>query len=306
MPHRNPDQTASPSPEEGPLDKRLPSVTDTGALPVTETAAGTPVVSTADAPAAGPAASSADRTDPALGETMPPPPPAPTAEDELVAAGTLDDAGKPGTSPKPGKAGRPAKGRKASKQAAPGTPGARKGKRIWLAAAGVVLLAGGAVGGHFLTDPTRSDEYAALADESAQRQANLEQSEEDYRTLNAQYTKLSAGMTSRKSKVSAREAAVATAEADVKARETAVSSAEAKKAANTITDGTWTVGATVSAGTYTTTTEVGSSCYWGIYRSGSNGDDIIENDIPGGGRPTVTIAEGQDFKSSRCGKWEKQ
>ena len=292
MPHRNPDQTALSSPAEDPLGNNLPS--DDGASP-------------AEAALGNPAADPAEQMqgDPAPSESMPPPPPAPPVADEL-AAGRPDNAG---TASGPGnsrKAGRPAEDRKVSKQAAPGSPGVRKAKRIWLAAAGVVLLAGGAVGGHFLTDPTRSDEYAALADESAQRQAKLEKSEESYRTLNAQYTKLSSGMTSRESKVSAREAAVAAAEADVKARETAVSSAEATKAANTITDGTWTVGKTVSPGTYTTTTEVGSSCYWGIYRSGSNGDDIIENDIPGGGRPTVTISEGQDFKSSRCGKWEKQ
>ena len=297
MPHRNPDQTALSSPAEGPLGNYLPS--DAGAAPA-EAALGNP----AAGPAAGPAGQM--QGDPAPGESMPPPPPAPTAENGLAAAERADEPGKKSKPGKSRKSGRPAKDRKVSKQAAPGSPGARKGKRIWLAAAGVVLLAGGAVGGHFLTDPTRSDEYAALADESAQRQAKLEKSEESYRTLNAQYTKLSSGMTSRESKVSAREAAVAATEADVKARETAVSSAEAAKAANTITDGTWTVGKTVSPGTYTTTTEVGSSCYWGIYRSGSNGDDIIENDIPGGGRPTVTISEGQDFKSSRCGKWEKQ
>lgn len=51
---------------------------------------------------------------------------------------------------------------------------------------------------------------------------------------------------------------------------------------------------------------VGLSCYWGIYASGTNGTDIIQNDIPGGGRPVVTVSPGQDFNSSRCGSWEKQ
>ncbi|MCC3272372.1 hypothetical protein MUK71_14460 [Arthrobacter zhangbolii] len=224
-----------------------------------------------------------------------PPPPAPPASDTPVS-----EAGKEA------KAGKRRKAAKAAKQVGPDAPGARKGKRIWLAVAGVVLLAGGAVGGHFLTDPTRSDEYAALSEESAQRQAQLEKSQSDYNAMKTDYNKLSAGIYDREKKVGEREDAVAAAETAVKARETAVTSAEAKKAANTITDGTWTVGKSISAGTYTTTTDVGSSCYWGIYRSGSNGDDIIENDIPGGGRPSVTISEGQDFKSSRCGKWEKQ
>lgn len=177
---------------------------------------------------------------------------------------------------------------------------------MWVAAAGVVLLASGAVGGHFLTDPTRSDEYVALTDEAGSLQAKLEKSQGDYVNLREDYNKLAGDIYDREQKVGGREDAVTTAESAVKEREAAVSSAEATKAANTIADGTWTVGKHVAAGTYSTTMEVGSSCYWGIYRSGSNGDEIIENDIPGGGRPSVTLSEGQDFKSSRCGKWEKQ
>ena len=182
----------------------------------------------------------------------------------------------------------------------------RKAARIWLAVAGVVLLAGGAVGGHFLTDPTRSDEYAALSEESAQRQSMLEKSQDDYSAMKEDYNTLSSGIYDREKKVGEREEAAAKAEADVQKRESAVTAAEKQKAADTISDGTWTVGTNVSPGTYTTAADVGSSCYWGIYRSGSNGDDILQNDIPGGGRPTVTLADGQDFKSSRCGKWEKQ
>ncbi|CEA09217.1 hypothetical protein BN1051_02584 [Arthrobacter saudimassiliensis] len=82
--------------------------------------------------------------------------------------------------------------------------------------------------------------------------------------------------------------------------------AEAQKAANTVSDGTWTVGRDIAPGTYRSAQPVAERCYWGIYRSGSNGSDIIANDIPGGGHPMVTLAEGQDFTSARCGKWEKQ
>jgi hypothetical protein len=74
----------------------------------------------------------------------------------------------------------------------------------------------------------------------------------------------------------------------------------------TVSDGTWTVGSDIAAGTYRATADVGSSCYWGIYETGSNGSNIIENDIPGGGRPSVALSAGQDFKSSRCGTWTKQ
>ncbi|MEV8145527.1 hypothetical protein [Specibacter sp. NPDC078709] len=62
----------------------------------------------------------------------------------------------------------------------------------------------------------------------------------------------------------------------------------------------------IESGSYKSNSSVGSSCYWAILASGTNGDDIINNDIPGGGLPAVTLAAGQDFKSSRCGSWTKQ
>ena len=96
------------------------------------------------------------------------------------------------------------------------------------------------------------------------------------------------------------------AEAAVKKREDAVSGAEQQKAASLIREGTWTVGVDIEPGTYRTSADVTSGCYWAIYRTGSNGSDIIENDIVTGGRPTVTLSVGQDFKTSRCGSWSKQ
>jgi len=72
-----------------------------------------------------------------------------------------------------------------------------------------------------------------------------------------------------------------------------------------IKEGTWTVGRDIEPGTYTTTNEVAGECYWSITKSGTNGSDIIENDIVKGGKPTVTLSEGQDFKTSRCGGWTK-
>jgi hypothetical protein len=75
--------------------------------------------------------------------------------------------------------------------------------------------------------------------------------------------------------------------------------------APTIEDGTWTVGTDMPAGKYRTTAPVDSQCYWGIYKSGTNKADIIANDIPGGGRPTVTVKVGEDFESSDCGTWQK-
>ncbi|MEU8383398.1 hypothetical protein [Streptosporangium sp. NPDC048865] len=74
----------------------------------------------------------------------------------------------------------------------------------------------------------------------------------------------------------------------------------------TIEDGTWVVGEDIAAGNYKVTAPVSSSCYWKIAKSGTNGDDIVENDLPGGGLPRVTLSEGQDFQSLRCGIWSKR
>jgi hypothetical protein len=91
-------------------------------------------------------------------------------------------------------------------------------------------------------------------------------------------------------------------EADLVEREAATQDAEEAKAANSVGNGIWTVGVDVEAGTYRAT-DVGGDCYWAIYATGSNGDDIVANDIPNGGNPTVTIDEGHDFYSQSCGEW---
>ena len=106
--------------------------------------------------------------------------------------------------------------------------------------------------------------------------------------------------------VEEREAAIKEEQSALKVREAAVSKEEEKAEANTIHQGTCTVGVDIKPGTYRTIEPVESSCYWGIYRTGSNQDDIIANDIPGGGRPSVTLSKGQDFTTVRCGSWKKQ
>lgn len=95
------------------------------------------------------------------------------------------------------------------------------------------------------------------------------------------------------------------ANTDLEAELAKVKSATGVDLTKTIDDGTWTVGVDVKPGVYRTAEAVSSDCYWGIYRSGTNGEDIIANDIPGGGRPQVTLKSGQDFNSSRCGQWVK-
>ena len=81
--------------------------------------------------------------------------------------------------------------------------------------------------------------------------------------------------------------------------------APAPPAQPTIKEGSWTVGTDFPAGQYRTADAVAAECYWSITKSGSNGSDIIANDIPGGGRPTVTLKAGQDFTSHGCGTWAK-
>jgi hypothetical protein len=73
-----------------------------------------------------------------------------------------------------------------------------------------------------------------------------------------------------------------------------------------IPDGTWTVGADISAGTYRTT-NAGSDCFWEIRKSGtdgSNDSDIVDNHL-GGGLWTVALVVGQDFETDGCGNWTK-
>lgn len=77
---------------------------------------------------------------------------------------------------------------------------------------------------------------------------------------------------------------------------------QAKK--NSISDGVWQVGKDVDAGTYRATSQVGSDCYWEI--STDNGDNIVQNDFPGGGYPEVTVGDGQQLKISSCGTMTKQ
>src|SRR5690606_2019494 len=97
--------------------------------------------------------------------------------------------------------------------------------------------------------------------------------------------------------IASREAAVKSREAEVRKRERAVTKQEKDEERNTISEGTWAVGSDVRPGTYRAKKPVAASCYWEI-TSDANGNDIVANDIPGGGRPTVTLSEGQYFSTN--------
>lgn len=112
-------------------------------------------------------------------------------------------------------------------------------------------------------------------------------------------------LTGRSDELAALEAELASREAALDEREAEIEATEATIAANTFGPGTYLVGTDIEPGTYRTTDAVGGYCYWGIYAGGTNQEDIIQNDIVTGGRPTVTLSSGQEFDSNRCGTWTK-
>lgn len=71
---------------------------------------------------------------------------------------------------------------------------------------------------------------------------------------------------------------------------------------NSVSSGVWQVGKDIEAGTYRATSPVGDDCYWEI----KAGDSIVQNDIPGGGYPEVTVSDGQQLKIYSCGTFAKQ
>lgn len=187
------------------------------------------------------------------------------------------------------------------------SPKSRHRRRwVWAAAAMVMLLGGAVFLGSKLPDPKTSEEYQSLQADNARITGDLNKTKTELKTLDDGMKAREARVASYGQELLKREEAVKSAEAAVKKREDAVTVAEKQKAANTVREGTWTVGVDIEPGTYRADAEVSSSCYWGIYRTGSNGSDIIDNDIVSGGRPTVTLSAGQDFKTTRCGAWTKQ
>ena len=191
--------------------------------------------------------------------------------------------------------------------AAPGQPmpqGPAKPVR-WRSLPGALLLGlvvGGAVGAGVVTaasDPTRSEAYLALQEELSTAQEQMSASEAEAQRAVADKRRVETAAAQRDSELDQRERNVA-------AREQAASAVEQQIAVNSIGQGTWTVGRDIEPGTYRTREAVVGDCYWAILASGTNGGDIIENDIPSGGFPTVTLSAGQDFENNGCGTFVKQ
>ena len=185
---------------------------------------------------------------------------------------------------------------------------------------GIVGLAIGLAAGGGTADPTASAQFKAVSAKLSTAQTDLTTAQADLITVQGgrdaalgkvgaadkRASDAEAGAKTAQEAVAAREATVATKEAAVAAREQAVGATEKAVADTTISEGTWTVGVDIQPGKYRTKAAVTTTCYWGIYKSGTNGDVIIQNDIVTGGVPSVTLSAGQDFDNSGCGDWVKQ
>lgn len=113
-----------------------------------------------------------------------------------------------------------------------------------------------------------------------------------------------AELTEREQTVAAAEQSLGEREAAVKGREDAITAKEQVVRETSLADGTYTVGVSMEAGTYRTQS-TSDRCYWAIYVSGTNYSDIEENDAGSTGVLSVTVRDGQDFRTLRCGTWTK-
>ena len=184
------------------------------------------------------------------------------------------------------------------------TPARRPPWRRWLwpAATAGALVLGVALGGG---DGVTSEDMAAVADERDVLAQQLEEAQDAARRAEDELTAQQTVIETRRADLDDREAELGERSAALDEREAAVTQTEEAVAAGRVEIGTWTVGLDIQPGTYRTAEAVTSTCYWGIYRSGTNGDDIVQNDIVQGGFPTVTLQEGQDFENG-CGVFVKQ
>ena len=181
----------------------------------------------------------------------------------------------------------------------------RKHRWVWPVAVVGALLVGIGIGGSGGGDPTTSKEYRAVVAQRDQLRGAADTASARADAAESTAKTKSAELDSRAADLDARKADLDAKKADLDAREAALTATEAKVAASQIDNGTWTVGVDIEPGTYRTAEAITSTCYWAILRTGSNGADIIQNDLPAGGFPSVTLKAGQDFKNS-CGVWKKQ
>lgn len=177
-----------------------------------------------------------------------------------------------------------------------------------VAALAGLLLGGGAGAGAVLAtaDPTQSDEYRALQGQLSDAHAETEDARATAAEAEATAAEAEDAAAEVKADYTRRQSELSGREREVAAREEAVKAVEDRIAATSIGEGIWTVGVDVEPGTYRTKEALTGYCYWAILKTGTNGSDIIDNDGPEGGFPTVTLSAGQDFENSGCGTFVKQ
>jgi hypothetical protein len=95
---------------------------------------------------------------------------------------------------------------------------------------------------------------------------------------------------------------LAAREAAVKEREDAVTATENTIASNSFGEGMYVVGVDVAAGVYRN--EGAAGCYYAWMSSSASDSDIVDNELTDG-PATVTLRDGENFKSNRCGTWTK-
>ncbi|WP_166846059.1 hypothetical protein [Isoptericola sp. BMS4] len=179
------------------------------------------------------------------------------------------------------------------------------GALLALAAAGCVAAGLTAVEAQDRADALAA-ELSDAADDRDAAQGRAEAAEGRIAGAEARADEAEQAAADREAELDERESGLDEREKELDGREKAVGKAEQRQAETRITEGTWTVGDDVEPGTYRTTESVSGDCYWAIYRSGTNQGDIVQNDIVTGGHPTVSLSDGQDFETNRCGTWDKQ
>ncbi|GII22723.1 ATP synthase F0 subunit B [Planosporangium mesophilum] len=193
--------------------------------------------------------------------------------------------------------------------AAPGGDGERgplprllRRPRFWMASVLTVALVSGwslTFYYHHTSETHRQagEKSRAAAADLGKRLETVSQERDTYKARADQMQTREDAVKQREDRAQAREDAV-------KQREDAATQAEKVQAQNTIREGTWAVGVDIQPGTYRVKEAVSGQCYWKI-NSDANGRNIVANDLVSGGRPTVSLSNGQYFTTQDCGDWIK-
>lgn len=188
-------------------------------------------------------------------------------------------------------------------------PRALRRPRTWAAFVLTVALVSGwslALSYHHSSDVNHqaSEKSRAAVSDLSGRLETMTQQRDTYKARDDQIQTREDALKQREARIQAGEGAVKQREDAVKLREDAATQTEKVQAQNTIHEGNWAVGVDIQPGTYRTKDAVSGDCYWEI-DSDANGKNIVANDIVSGGRPTVTLSNGQYFTTKRCGDWAK-